>query len=818
MDTFTIKKKAKEHFSKQNYFEAINTLSELGINDFISLAHRPSKKDKKNSWFKNSDFCEELSKHNDLFIQMFESEKADELLFDYFNFASFSPDFEKKLAEEFPQQFVKAVQKSHSFLDAEKLELYLKLELPENLKIHQDVWKHLQNIENETWKGIEKNLSQLSTIKGLKLEDILIDALIWFEEIRFTNTIGKDLQQDLQHLSAVYNTFIPLIQYYYSQKIDFQISSIESFQESFFKRFKNQTADKNVSSLLVHISDWVNFKDSVLYPYCYDSTISPKLGNGVIYFKRTAKNYYKWKLDGCRYGLNRFYYYLKGEQCVEYWIENGKLRIPKGSQPNGENRNYQLAIQDWQIRIFLEDLKISKFTFQGKKIPVQFLYKPLLAYSRNRYIRYEQVLEEQKGNTENWKENQDGIERFPFFLMHEQKYIERNNIAIKELPQDSSQAIVNLFSYHVKPRTAFNRFNKNYDVWNKPFLKFGKHLFCPIMFLSNNDWFYAFAQAGLENLNKSSGERKTTATEMEKYLGGLFEKKKWKVKVFNDKEASAIDGDVDIAINDENTTLLIQLKRTKFRLDLKESYYEHINTDRKASKQLNNAEKWLSSKDDLFMLNPIAYKWIVSTSFENVLSDVNGCLKVNYFDIIQALNHPEVKTLNDLIEYCEKDKGLQNWISVLQDTAVPDEYKDGILESGLPLPLVEPKFYIQPLFSDDDYFTEYHNKYNKALELGNNGNIHKAIKVLKILARDNPNDYEVWGALGNYYANIKNFFKSFSCFKKALEIIPNDPYILQNYALAHRESGNLKECSEILEKMRKECWFLEYDEIMYQNL
>lgn len=811
----TIKTKAKELFSEQNYSEAIDTLIELGINGFVAFAQKVNKREKKDNWFRDINFYRELVKRNVLFQQLFKSGKADELLFDYFNYTDYLPVFEQKLAKDFPELFVKSIQLNHSFLVPERLELYSKLQIPDNLKVHFVIWKHLQRIESEIWKNVESGLNQLFAAHSIKLDDVLIELIIWFEEFRFQKTT----QKDLLHLSSIYNTLIPLLQFHF-QKSDIEFSINSNFQENFLKTLKHRPIRANLNFLLSEISNWINFKDSVLFPYCYDSTIKPTKEKGIIYFNRTSQNYYKWELDGCRYPLNRLSYFFKGIDCVEYLINKGEIKIPKGNQPNDENGNYQLAVQDWQIRTFLDDLKISKFAFNGKKIPVQSLYMPLIAYSKNKNIRYEQGLQIENKRSQNWveaffklnlKSLRDNIERLPFFLMSEQEYIALNNSAIKELPENSSQDIANLFSYQVKEVKKFNRYNKNYDVWNKPFLKIGEYLFCPIMFLANNDWFYAFAQAGLDNLNKpnASNERKTTATEMEIHLGQLFEKENWKVKVFNDKEANLIKGDVDIAINDENTTLLIQLKRTKFRLDLKEAHFENINTDRKASQQLNDAEKYLDSNAELFKLNKTTIKWIVTTSFENVLLDIDGCLKVNYFDLLKALNIPEINTLQDLITYCKNEKALQSWFNILQNPEMPNEIKYGILESGLPLPLVEPKFYNQPLFADNDFSIEYHNQYNKALEHGEKGEKEKAIKILEVCASENPNDYEVWGALGNYYADVKKFPKSFLCFEKALKIIPNDPYILRNYALAHRDSEDLKKCEEIYKKIFKDYWFVD---------
>ena len=114
--------------------------------------------------------------------------------------------------------------------------------------------------------------------------------------------------------------------------------------------------NKTLSELLDIISQWVHFNDSILLAYSFDLNIQSSLENDVIYFNKQPEDYYKWKLDGVRYNLNRLNYFLKGTEIVEYLIENENLQIPKGSKPKDEEGKYQIAIQQWQLTTFLDDL------------------------------------------------------------------------------------------------------------------------------------------------------------------------------------------------------------------------------------------------------------------------------------------------------------------------------------------------------------------------------------------------------------------------------------------------------------------------------
>jgi ribosomal protein L18E len=278
----------------------------------------------------------------------------------------------------------------------------------------------------------------------------------------------------------------------------------------------------------------------------------------------------------------------------------------------------------------------------GKIIESEKLLNLLLTYSFNRLIRYEQSLEMHTKTSQNWREsfmkfafnsNATDFGFSPFFLMSETDYKQLNKEALSQIPADSTTEVVQLFSYRQNQKYDFNRFHLNYDVWQKPFSKIGDFLFCPMMFFANNIWFYSFAQAALYQKTQKSDIQK-----MENHLGDLIRQKGWNVKVIDDLEANALEGDVDVIVDDKDTLLFIQLKRTYFRIDLKDAYYDSILTDNKASKQLNEVEKYLEKENSIYQSKHKPVKWIVSTSFENIGSKINNCIKVNYFEVLKSAN------------------------------------------------------------------------------------------------------------------------------------------------------------------------------------
>ena len=758
----------------------------------------------------------DLCKNSEELKTLLTSDGSSDVICKYFYCGLFLPQFETVLLETNPQLFIDSIRVNFdkSFLVEERLNFYTQLALPANLEIHKRIWQYLFQTEKKLWQKVEENLSQLLN-SNLSLSDILSGVIVWFEEKRFSDPNNNQSNAYLQEYGNIYNVFINLFLREYCKKHDLNILSFEDFTKT-FATIIAKPINRNLSLLLENIEQWEKFKNNILYHYCFDNTLSIIEHNNTIHFIEKPEDFYNWKLDGCRYELNKFRYFMSGCETVQHFIEHENFQI-KGNDEEIQYANYLVNCQKFQTEHFLEDLKIRNFIVCGKEINVQRLFLPLLSFSVHKQFRYEAGLERYKKGSASWKEAFGkllcesiirGLEISPFVLMTKSEYIDLNKKALQELGNGNYEELIKLFSYTIDPKDDFQKFKNDYSVFKKPFVVLGEYLFCPTMFL-NNDWFYAFANAGLENLDRkeSEKERRITAHEMENSLGELFKSKRWDVKVFTTQESEILgkESDIDIAVNDGNTTLLMQLKRTKFRIDCRERYNERINSDKKASKQLNNAVIFIqnTSQNKLWDLKPNLHKWIVSTSFENILSDIEGCTKVNYFDLLYAFNNPNIRSLNDLITCIINDDPIKNLADVNIDYNADSGYNQSILPT-----LEDPVVYNIPLFADNNSFQENNTKFNKALELGEKKNFDNAIKILLTLSSENPNDYQIWSALANIYADFKDFENAYKCFEKALQIIPNDPCIKRNYALAHKKAGNHSEYEKIKSELQNKYWYI----------
>lgn len=799
-DIQKINAEAKSAFDKGDYPLAFHTLWSVGISNFVAFAQKDIKK---SNWFTHPDsakyFWNTFVLAESKFDAFFESDSADQLLHNYFTlFRIPIPEFEIALAQEYPQVFIKAVRINQVFLRSERIDALSSIQFKEPYQLHQKVWKRIYEVEVSFWEDIQR---ELALVSKYSLSEILSHCVIWLETIRFTDNSPRTIN----HLGYVYSFFIELFFTKYPDKYHEKIPP-SCFFEYFLKivldspKKQESVENSNVSLLLSRISQWIRYRDHVISPYSFDFNKEPVQLNELVTFNSTPESHYKWLIDGVRYEINQLNYFFQGNDFVEELEEQGMIKIPVGKSESDIHLNRKLAASKWATILLLNDLGFTSFQIDKVRIDIETLLSPLLTYSFNRLIRYEHGLSMYSEFTHNWSEafiklQIDSISTKillePFFLMTEMEYRTLNQTSLTGLSENSTKEVLQLFSYDPLKWHEFNRFHLRYDVWQKPFMKVGGHLFCPIMFFANNSWFYSFAQTALTY--QYQVDRSETKL-MENNLAELIAAKGWKVKLLSDVESKVLQGDVDIFVEDEDTLLFIQLKRTYFRLNLKDTYNETVNSDSKAAKQLNKAEKFLENPNPIYQINRLPIKWIVSTSFENVGEQKDGCTKINYFEFLNALKNPQVTALKDLISYLLADKYLKEVVSNLFNDELPFQERQMIAEVINPLSVFDSKHYQQSMFSDDEDATEkYDLMFNQAVNLNEAGRKNEALKLFEDCISLNPNDGEAHSAIANILTDLGLYEKSFRAFQNALALTPNDPYVTQNYSIALMEVGRFRE-------------------------
>ncbi len=798
MTTVQIKNNAQEAFNNKDYPKAFNTLWKLGVVGFLEFSQSEDRRTKKQNWLainwkkQNTKgyryFWDTFILQENVFSACFSSQRPVELLHNYFSKTIiFNEAFETKLAKEYPRIFVEAIRKNEVFFREDRIDFLLKEGLlVDEFVIHQDVWESFQSVELELWNQIE---STIVIIEKYPLEHILFYTVGYFETKNYEAAFDLPNQT---YLAEGYSFFIDLI--LRNPKVKQQGFSTEQFEKGFILTiFKNKDLELEnaISKCLNLIMNRQGLNSSFFQTYCFNADFVPKYIYESLCFYESPESQYQWNVDEFRYKVNEEVYKEKGTLIVERQLENGML-IPGIDEAHYLN-NKRLACNLQAVITVLNDLKLSHFNSKNVKVTPVAVIKPLYVYAFNRLVRYYEGLrniqQSPPKSVNSWKTallelvrtHRKGYQ-LPFVYTSKQEYFDLNIKADKEFDLATSNQVLNQFGLNRVGLKPFDRFNLKYAVIDTPFILLGDYIFSPVLFFTSFTSQNVYVKSLLQNDNRR------TASDIENVLEDLLVAHGLEIKHPSNKEVSLINGDADLIVSDDNNVLLIQLKRTSLRLDYKAQYYEHIHTDLKAANQLNNAEQYFTTENPVFDLkNRKVTKWIVSNSFEKVNTEINNCLKVNYLDLVNVLSNTEgmtFKTLPDFISFFEEDT-----------------YFNSIAKE-----LIEGNTMFKGLFSisntkhrnfswkhfDEVKATKYRHYYDKGIELSEKGYHKNAIKSLNECLKLENEDFEVHGVIANVYADLKNYKKAFFHYEKALEIVPNEPLVLKNYAYTLAESGDQK--------------------------
>lgn len=644
-----------EAFKQGNYCDGFHKLLSLPHFELASLLN-------KNKWLEQLDisnyFWDEycLEHHT----SVFSCPSSETILNWYFKCDNPNSNLEEILVETYPYSFVKAIKRNRVFIDNASLNRIRSYKWSEEFSADILAWIELNKEHHKLQNEIAKTWDAIQ----LKNETTLLSAIVYCIDNGFLKNYT-----DANHeaLRQVYNY---ALSYSFSKFNKIHAVNEAQFDEEFIKVLGSPEIIK-VAAFLNKAAEWINFESTVFSSYCFDDNFYASLKEGGLSFNfKSEKQYETWKRDTERYLINNKRYFVEAIQIYNHQEEAGELDIPSGRNEVDENINHTLYVKNWQSILFLQDLSIRNLIFKGRSVHVSRFLSGLMSFAINRQFRYVEPMRISIKQGENWlkayisnlqKANNQGVSNspMPYIYLTQNELVGIYKSAIPELEANEIQDLINHFSYTLQCNKRFDPFLIKYAVVEAPFLKLGDYVFTATSFFATNDWFYSIAQRALYlyTNNHHNNERNETAAIMEQELGNSLSELGFKVKVISDKEASKIDGDIDIFVNDGKSQLLIQLKRTKFKLDLASDYKDALETDLKARGQLNEAVEFLKLNPiDGMEILPNHKKWVVTTSFEGLLSEVDDCVKVNYFDLLWALKHMKFSTISELIEYIKADR------------------------------------------------------------------------------------------------------------------------------------------------------------------
>lgn len=646
----------------------------IAFTDLLSLPHHEvATLLSKNKWLDKPSIAQYF--WNDFCLshpQMVFNGSASQTILNWYlkNFDQISDELNKILVKYYPGEFVKAIKRNRSFLNEDFLK---------RLCLFTYSWpEDIYSVDLLAWNDLQKSHIALQneigtcwhSIKGLKLEIILSGIIHWIE-VRFYQE-NYDLRKE--ELTWVYN---------YAMSYIFAKVDQDSFEteEEFIRTFLNTIKSSDnilVGKFLEKIEEWLKFETTYLSSYCFDDNFKPLIKEGILDFDFESQEVYNyWKEESERYQVNEKRYLDDALQIYNYQNERGELNIPSGDSEITKDINHLLYIYNIQADLFLGDLHIRNLKFGTRSVQASNIMVGLKSYAANRKWRYVDPMNRFSKAGYSWGQSlnetiqlalKDKVSNpaFPFMYISKDDLTAIYQNAIPELTKQEIDDLINHFSYVLKPGAKFDPFRYGYSVMLTPFIRIGDFLFTSTSFFASNNWFYSFGQRALIlYANKYHKKEQTeTAAEMEKDLGKLFEEHDWHVKVCSNSEANAIDGDIDLFINDSETQILIQLKRTKFKINLASNYKDSFETDLKAAGQLNEAVKSLLPDGGIM---PNHQKWMVTTSFEGIFTEIDDCLKVNYFDLLWALRNKKYNSLKELKTYIESDGPFKDCRYLLQE-------------------------------------------------------------------------------------------------------------------------------------------------------
>jgi tetratricopeptide (TPR) repeat protein len=775
---------------------------------------------------------------------------SDVILYKYLKDNPFNEEFERVIVELYPKLYVESVRHSCAFRDVERLKFCSGLVWSKDYAADIRMWESLVEEEGKLWNNVEnlfsayveKLYARTGENESLRLPIALLDVIIWMETENFEHN------EDETVWGSVYSLFIEKLLRTHRDIVGTMIEMDSKSAKELFVRGKevrgNLRNSNTEKQLFAAMRSWVLYMDGVYYPYSKDDNIRACLGKNALYLQQNPQSLYQWKLDGQRYKINNLYHYQqKAEIAFEEDLENGMYQGREEDLKDPMNED--ACVRLWKTKLLLNDLCLTKICWKRHDMAVMNMFNLLIGLSANRYHRYLLPLLIKRGmmSRPQWEKaygefchdvvKKRGFDAFPSVWDIYSKeellgcyegtfHVDKggDNYKVVQDRVKMQDEILTQFCFKVNDEN-FDRFNLKYDVSEKPFLQLGNSVvwFSPTLVLAMHDWFYGAAQKILVMLSKPENKKiiKELSDAREEMLAQNIKTKisGCKVETFSTGNSEK-SGDADIIAQDDNTMLLIQLKCTKLRTHPGEAYDEIVNVDRKAVRQLNDYVPECNSKR--------LVKWYVSTSYENTLKRYDGgVLKVNYFDLICLLgNTKDCASLDELVSWVESDilmkevyKDFPNKASrmvyLYRDSQINESLM--ILANEIYAPVSKP---FQKIIQLED------NGLSKALEIivDNDRPLETRRNTAEMLAVELPDCYLVWDVLADIYTNTKNFDNAINCAKKALEIMPDDPFLLRNYFVTLRKK---REASPIImpisdEEKRvsqrlKEYYFIDYSRL-----
>ncbi len=660
-----IKKEAELLFENLEFKSSFEILWELGPKELVNVVCQKS-------WLNEAaipHFWESLFSNNRLQL-LIRNRTFINFLVDKIKYSVFeNQTVIQRMYNISPQEIIEIVRTNQVFTTKIGLSNISKLLLKKEDQYHLLVWTNLYNEVGRISNLISVYKNDLRAINSL---DIFNELVVWLERKRFQ--IGSN-NQSIQLLSEVYSFFIECM-------LNDERPDLKSLNKSDIERFSSKTytfliEDKTVLKEIHEILEFcfenIYFKNQILNRYSFDLTCKIYIEESTFILKDDNDSEYYWNLDGIRYTFCTILGQQNATNFVLDSIERGEMFIPVGKSPNDVNINFQLACNKYATLDLMRKFNLPMIkSFKSENVDLFNVITALSGLSMNRGIRYElrilnDIIQGFKPSESFSKLYHDfkvnGIINEPLFFIHIDDF--KNSIRkVWQISDIEFNYVINQFGYKLSLKKNQDWFKVNYDVFIQPFLIIDDFVLCPTMFIANNEFYYSFVQNQL-TINKGKEDVNTESKNLEKEILRAFNRRGLFAQLL--KGSNFYAGDADLLIKDKTNILLIQVKRTYLRVNLPDMYWENRIVSEHGREQLikiiNDKKFRLDYKLDEFIVTP----WLVTTSFEGINRNDGKIKKINYLELLNALNNPGIKNLQDLIQSVESDENIKLWLRSVEN-------------------------------------------------------------------------------------------------------------------------------------------------------
>lgn len=612
------------------------------------------------------------------FIKAEKEGTLSQLLHFYFSKnVSSNQKFISELADKHPELLIKSIRVNRAFLRSKHVDSLKILDNHSNvyLRNHYLVFTKLAQEEKSHFNEFNEALQKTNSFNVL---EVLSWVSLWFENKRvdlFRTKQAIFLPYDLSVFTEAINFYLSYYLFENKDKITVTVFKEYEDVEVFFKIIPTAKANgllnNPVWNSLNKAFDYLYYQKGTLDTYLYDMNYEVDVSNGIAEVKFIdISKLKKWYAEGEKLTYwNNYYRYFATEL-----VDNSPNFI-KDTSSNDGITNYEGAIRSTISHKIADDYCINESMLFG--VPASSLIQALVSFSANAFGRYTLPVDDlNHENPNNWLENiltnasvfgKRSICAMPSRFLNKENLIATitNNF---ENSSVYSNQLVALISNDISKYESIDRFNPPINLLGKPFINL-------------NDFYFAFngilgetnSQINIlinimdSNSMAHSAVRKSETDRLEKQIQELFyeagfTKSDCSTTYYIEQRPA---GDFDIVVYEDGVMLLIELKRSKFRLHLSDAHNEYENSLVKASEQLDKAYNYISSnldkcKKEYFTKFNIPetefskikfYPLIVSTSFENDHTLIRSKhLKISLFELQNILESGVENTTGNKLE------------------------------------------------------------------------------------------------------------------------------------------------------------------------